>query len=247
MPDFVIGREPALESRVVFVGEAVLALPIGFLSEIVVGCVTDFLSEVGRLETVEAAIDSLLGAPSTGFCFFSSPDVSAFVFSSTELTDARGLWALAALVELAIGFLSVELVSGLAGGLLRVVPAVVLAAAVNGVFKPEDVEDFGFTVELGMVRFGIEPAFDFGGVPLASTVCCSMVSIGSSMVNQECEGSRWDTGLSQCQKILVFGQLLIYTQKMQWQWQSCTWIGWVLVLLLAFPIASEQFGQSEKR
>jgi hypothetical protein len=91
MPDFAVGREPAMGGGVVFVGEAVLALPIGFLSVIVVGCVTDFLSEVGRLEMVEAAIDNLLGAPDTGFGFFSSPDMSAFVFSSAELTDARGL------------------------------------------------------------------------------------------------------------------------------------------------------------
>jgi len=90
MLDFVVGREPALGGRAVLIGEAVLALPTGFLSEIVVGWVTDFLSEASLLEVVDPAIDSLLGAPSAGFGFFSSPDVTDFVFSSAELIDGRG-------------------------------------------------------------------------------------------------------------------------------------------------------------
>jgi hypothetical protein len=75
---------------VVFGGERVLALPIAFFSVIVVGGIVSFLSE-SLVEVVDPAIDSLLGAPSTGFNFFSSPDTVDFVFSSAELTDARGL------------------------------------------------------------------------------------------------------------------------------------------------------------
>lgn len=130
-------------------------------------------------------MDSLFGAPSAGFGFFSSPDVTDFGFSSTELMEARGLWPPAALVELAVGFLSVEPAVGRAGGLLSVVPAVGLTVAADGIFKPEVVEGFGFTVELAILRFGIEPAFAFGGVGLDSSVCCSMDSTGSFIVIEE--------------------------------------------------------------
>lgn len=50
-----------------------------------------FLSEGCLLEVVDPAIDNLLGAPSPGFDFCSSPDVNDFVFSSAELIGARGL------------------------------------------------------------------------------------------------------------------------------------------------------------
>lgn len=120
------------------------------------------------MEAVDPANDSLLGAPSTGLDFFSSPDAAAIdlVFSSAELIDVRGLWALAALVEFAVGFLSVEPPVGRDGGLLRVVPVVGLAVGAEGVFKTEDVEGF---VELAKVRFGIVPALGFGGGGFDST------------------------------------------------------------------------------
>lgn len=89
--DFIVGREPALGGCADFGGESVLALPIGFLSEIVVAWVPDFLSEATLLETVGAAIDSLFGAPDAGLDFFSSPEVTNLVFSSTEPIEARGL------------------------------------------------------------------------------------------------------------------------------------------------------------
>jgi len=97
------------------------------------------------------------------------------------------------LVELAVGFLSVEPTVGRAGGLLRVVPVVVLAGAIDEVFKAEVVEGFGFVVELGIDRFGIDAAFAFGGVGLDSG-CCSTISTGSSIVSGQREGSstrRW--------------------------------------------------------
>jgi hypothetical protein len=66
------------------------------------------------------------------------------------------------------------------GGLLRVVPVVVLAIGADGVFKTDGVEDF---VELATVRLGIVPAFSFGGVGLEPIDGCSRVFSGSSMVN----------------------------------------------------------------
>lgn len=182
MPDLAVGRELALEGSEVFVGEAVLALPTGFLSEVVDGWIADFLSEESLLEVFGPAIDNLLGAPSGGFGFFSSPDMIALVVSSTELTDVRGLWPLAALIELAVGFRRVEPMVGLVGGLLRVVPVVGLAVAADVVFKAVVAEGLGFAVELVIFRLGIEPAFDFGGVAMDSSGCCSAGSRGSSIV-----------------------------------------------------------------
>lgn len=91
------------------------------------------------------------------------------------------------MVELAVGFLRVELTVGRAGGLLRVVPVVVLVVATDGVFKLGATDDFGFVAELGTVRFGIEPAFNFGGVGLETAACCSIDSTRSSIANRQPE------------------------------------------------------------
>jgi hypothetical protein len=88
---------------------------------------------------------------------------------------------LAALVELTVGFLRVEPKVGRAGGLLRVVPVVLVVDAVDGIFKSEEAGALGFVVEVAIVRFGMEPAFSFGGVGLASDVCSSILSTGSSI------------------------------------------------------------------
>jgi hypothetical protein len=87
------------------------------------------------------------------------------------------------LAELTVGFLSVELVVGLAGGLLRVVPVVVLPIGADGAFKLEGTAGFGFVAELGKVRFGIEPAFSFGGLGLDSVGAWSTCSATSAMVD----------------------------------------------------------------
>lgn len=173
----------------VFEGEMVLALPMELLPAAVVGAVADFLSEVSLLKVVDRAVDILLGAPNAGLDIFSSPDVTEFVASSIELMDARGLWPLADLVELAVGFRSVELWVGRAGGLLIVAPVVVLAVAADGVFKPDDAKSFGFVVEDVIVRFGIEPTFCLGTAGLDSTAGCSMVSAGASMADHLPEAS----------------------------------------------------------
>jgi hypothetical protein len=143
---------------------------------------TGLFSGTGLLEVFAAANDILLGAPNAGFGFFSSPEVAGFATSSTEPIEALALWPVAALVELAVGFLIVDPTLGRAGGLLNVVPAVVLAAAVGGAFTPDMVDGLGFAVELVMVRFGVVAAFDLGAVGLDSSVCCSMLSMGSSIV-----------------------------------------------------------------
>lgn len=145
----------------------------------------------------DPTVESLLGAPSPGFgCFsspdranpgvdcFSPPDAADLVSSSTELTVIGGLFPLIAFFEFAVGFLSVEPTVGRVGGLLRVVPLVVLTAGADGVLKLEDVESLGFAVELVIVRFGIDPAFGFGAGALNSTVWGSMFSIGSSIIKE---------------------------------------------------------------
>ena len=143
---------------------------------------TGLFSGTGLLEAFAAANDILLGAPNAGFVFFSSPDVTGFVISSAEPMEALGLWPVAALVELVVGFLSVEPTLGRAGGLLKVVPAVVLAVAAGGALAPDMVDGFGFAVELATVRFGVVAAFAFGAAGLDSSVCGSMLSMGSSIV-----------------------------------------------------------------
>lgn len=184
MLDLAVGRELALGGSEVFVGEAVFALLTDFLSEIVGGWIADFLSEGSLLKVFGPAIDNLLGAPSAGFGFFSSPDMIALVISSTDPTDVRGLWPLAALVELAVGFRRVEPKVGLAGGLLSVVPVVGLAVAPDVVFTPVVAEGLGFVVEFAILRLGIESAFACGGVAIDCGGCCSEDSRGSSIVQE---------------------------------------------------------------
>jgi hypothetical protein len=55
----------------------------------------------------------------------------------------------------------------------------------DGVFKEEGLVGFGLVVEPIKLRFGMEPGLGFGGVGFDSSVCCSIVSTGSSMMNKE--------------------------------------------------------------
>lgn len=181
VPGLVIGRELALGGRVVFVGEPMLARPIDFLSDPVLAWIPGFFSAASRVEVVAPAKDILLGAPSVGFGFISSPDVTALRFSSAELIDARPSCPRPALMELAVGFLNEEATVGRAGGLLRVEPVVVLAVVAEGSFEVESVEVFGFVVGVPMVLFGTEAAFDFAGEESIAAAASSRKSTGSSI------------------------------------------------------------------
>jgi hypothetical protein len=97
------------------------------------------------------------------------------------------------LVELAVGFLNEEAAVGRAGGLLSVVPVVVLVIGAEGSFEAESLEVIGFVVGVPKDRLVTEEGFGIGGADSLSAAGCSMVSTGSSMIislRYQCEGNR---------------------------------------------------------
>lgn len=183
----VLGVIGGLE--VVFVGLRVLARPAVLrFSRLLDRVIVDLLSDVDETGFVAGvfpvvpARDILFGVPPIAGVLFSSPDPAIdFVFSSTELIEARDLCNELGVVPVVpvAGLRAVELIVGRVGGLLRLLPIVVRGAVLEPVLVAEDgVEVTGrFDVVRGLL--GGTPFLDLGELIAGAAGWCTVSSIGS--------------------------------------------------------------------